>query len=126
LIRDLDFPIRLIVGETVREPDGLAMSSRNVYLSPTERRTATDLSRTLFAARARAGHGEGDARVLEEESRRQLEAAGFAVDYVEAVDGDIMARVQTVSPGVALCAAVRLGKTRLIDNVFLLDRVSPH
>lgn len=122
LVRDLDFPIRLIVGETVREPDGLAMSSRNAYLSPPERRTAADLSRTLFAARARAGHGEGDARVLEEESRRQLEAAGFAVDYVEAVDGDTMARVQTVSPGVALCAAVRLGKTRLIDNVFLLDQ----
>jgi pantoate--beta-alanine ligase len=122
LVRDLDFPIRLIVGEIVREPDGLAMSSRNAYLSPPERRKAADLSRTLFAARARAGHGEGDARVLEEESRRQLEAAGFAVDYVEAVDGDTMARVQTVSPGVALCAAVRLGKTRLIDNVFLLDQ----
>ena len=56
MIRDLDFPIRLVVGETVREPDGLALSSRNAYLSPDERRRATDLSRSLFAARARAEH----------------------------------------------------------------------
>src|SRR5256885_513658 len=62
LIRDLDFPIRLSIGDTVREPDGLAMSSRNAYLSPKERSRATDLSRTLFAARARAGRGETDAR----------------------------------------------------------------
>ena len=121
LIRDLDFPIRLSIGETVREPDGLAMSSRNAYLSPKERTRATDLSRTLFAARGRAGRGETDARRLEEESVRQLEAAGFAVDYVEAADAQTMGRVQTVAPGVALAAAVRLGKTRLIDNVFLLD-----
>ena len=122
LVRDLDFPIRLIVGDIVREPDGLAMSSRNAYLSPAERRTAADLSRTLFAARARAGHGEKDARRLEEESRRQLEAAGFAVDYVDAVDADTMRRAETVAAGVALAAAVRLGKTRLIDNVVLFDR----
>jgi pantoate--beta-alanine ligase len=121
LIRDLDFPIRLSIGETVREPDGLAMSSRNAYLSSDERRRAADLSRTLFAARARAGRGETDARRLEEESLRQLEAAGLSVDYVEAVDGETMGRAQTVTPGVALAAAVRVGKTRLIDNVFLLD-----
>lgn len=121
LIRDLDFPIRLSIGETVREPDGLAMSSRNAYLSAEDRRRAADLSRTLFAARARAGHGETDARRLEEESLRQLEAAGFVVDYVEAVDGETMGRAPAVAPGVALAAAVRLGKTRLIDNVFLID-----
>jgi pantoate--beta-alanine ligase len=123
LIRDLDFPIRLSIGETVREPDGLAVSSRNAYLSPEERHTATDLSRTLFAARARVRHGETDARRLEDESRRQLEAAGFGVDYVEAVNGESIVRVQTISPGVALAAAVRLGKTRLIDNVLLLDQL---
>jgi pantoate--beta-alanine ligase len=121
LIRDLDFPIRLVVGETMREADGLALSSRNAYLSEEERRRATDLSRTLFAARARAEHGEIDALRLEEEARRQLEAAGLAVDYVEAVDAETMERVETVRAGTALAAAVRLGKTRLIDNVFLLD-----
>jgi pantoate--beta-alanine ligase len=121
LVRDLDFPIRIRVGETVRENDGLAMSSRNAYLSPEERRQAADLSRTLFAARARAGHGEADAGRLEEETRAQLAAAGLSVDYVEAVDADTMTRVATVAPGVALAAAVRIGKTRLIDNVFLSD-----
>jgi len=121
LVRDLDFPIRIGVGETVREKDGLAMSSRNAYLSPEERRRAADLSRTLFAARARAEHGETDAGRLEEEARSQLAAAGLSVDYVEAVDAETMTRAATVAPGVALAAAVRLGKTRLIDNVFLSD-----
>ena len=123
MVRDLDFPLRLIVGETIREEDGLAMSSRNAYLSPEERRKAVDLSRTLFAARARAREGsrETSASRLEEDARRQLEAAGLTVDYVEAVDADSMKRVVTVVPGVALAAAIRIGKTRLIDNVFLLD-----
>ncbi len=121
LVRDLDFPIRLIVGETVREPDGLAMSSRNAYLSPEERRKAPDLSRTLQAARTRAGHGESDAGRLEGDARAQLTAAGFEVDYVEAVEADTMRRAAVVCPGVALAAAVKIGKTRLIDNVFLLD-----
>jgi pantoate--beta-alanine ligase len=121
MIRDLDLPIHLVVGEIVREPDGLAMSSRNGYLSAEERRIAPDLSRSLLAARARAAHGESDATSLEKDTRRQLEAAGFAVDYVEAVDAETMRRVRAVAPGVALAAAARLGKTRLIDNVFLLD-----
>jgi len=125
MIRDLDFPIRLVVGETVREPDGLALSSRNAYLSPEERRRATDLSRSLFAARARAEHGERDARILEVDVLRQLAAAGLDVDYVEAVDAETMTRSAEVRPGVALAAAVRLGKTRLIDNVILLDPERP-
>src|SRR5262249_46771970 len=86
MIRDLDLPIRLVVGEVVRETDGLAMSSRNAYLSPDERRRAADLSQTLMAARARAMHGARDARRLEEDALRQLEAARFQVDYVEASD----------------------------------------
>jgi pantoate--beta-alanine ligase len=121
MVRDLDFPVRLFVGETVRESDGLAMSSRNAYLSPEERRRAPDLARSLFAARARAQHGETDAARLEADARQQLEAAGLAVDYVEAVDAESMRRVETVAPGVALAAAVRVGKTRLIDNVILRD-----
>jgi pantoate--beta-alanine ligase len=125
MVRDLDFPLSLVVGETVREADGLALSSRNAYLSPDERRRAADLSRALRACRARAAHGESDARRLEEDARRQLEAAGLAVDYVEAVESDTARRVRAVAPGVALTAAVRLGKTRLIDNVFLLDPAKP-
>jgi pantoate--beta-alanine ligase len=121
MIRDLDLPIRLVVGEVVRETDGLAMSSRNAYLSAEERRRAPDLARTLMAARARAIHGARDARHLEEDTLRQLESARFQIDYVEAVDSLTMRRSPDVRPGVCLAAAVRLGSTRLIDNVYLLD-----
>jgi pantoate--beta-alanine ligase len=125
LIRDLDFPIRLVVGETVRESDGLAMSSRNAYLSAEERQRAAELSRTLFAARARAQHGETGARLLEEQARAQLEAAGLSVEYAEAVEAETMRRADAAGPGVALAVAVRIGKTRLIDNVLLLDPEKP-
>lgn len=121
MVRDLDLPVRLVIGETVRAADGLAMSSRNAYLSADERLRAADLSRTLLAARGRAAHGATDPRQIEEDSRRQLEVAGLEVDYVEAVHADTMKIANRVIPGVALAAAVRLGKTRLIDNVFLID-----
>jgi pantoate--beta-alanine ligase len=121
MLRDLDLPVRLVVGDTVREPDGLAMSSRNAYLMLEERRRAADLSRTLFAARSRAAHGATDARELEAAARKQLEALGFQVDYVEAVDADSMRRADVAAPGVALAAAVHLGATHLIDNVYLKD-----
>jgi pantoate--beta-alanine ligase len=125
MIRDLDLPIRLVVGETVRDADGLAMSSRNAYLSPEDRRRAADFPRTLLAARGRAEHGATDARRLEEDVVRQLEAARFQIDYIEAVDAKTMRRVEKVVPGVALAGAVRLGTTRLIDNVYLLDPPAP-
>ena len=121
MIRDLDLPIRLVVGEIVRETDGLAMSSRNAYLSPDDRRRAPDFARTLLAARARAIHGARDARHIEEETVRQLEALRFQIDYVEAVDALTLRRVKEVRPGICLAAAVRLGSTRLLDNVYLLD-----
>jgi len=121
LIRDLDFPIRLVVCDTVRDPDGLALSSRNSYLSASERKLAVSLSQALFAARARVAGGQRDPVTLERETRARLEEEGFAVDYVKAVDCETMQRPQQVCPGVALAAAVRLGKTRLIDNVVLLD-----
>jgi pantoate--beta-alanine ligase len=121
MVRDLDFPIRLVVGDTVREPDGLAMSSRNAYLDPGDRAKAAALPRALSAARDRAASGQQDARSLESETRRALEDAGLAVDYVEAVDFLTMERRDSVCPGSALAAAVRLNTTRLIDNV-LLDR----
>jgi pantoate--beta-alanine ligase len=123
MVRDLDLPVRLVVGETVRAADGLAMSSRNAYLSPEERVRAADLARTLFAARGRAAHGATDPRQLEEDARKQLEASGLPVDYVEAVHAETMRIANRVIPGVALAAAIRIGKTRLIDNVFLIDPV---
>jgi pantoate--beta-alanine ligase len=119
MIRDLDFPIRLVVGETVREPDGLALSSRNAYLSPEERRTAAALPRALFEARDRAGRGERDAAILTSGIRRELEAAGLRVDYVDIVDPETMTPMADAATGTALAAAVRVGATRLIDNVLV-------
>jgi pantoate--beta-alanine ligase len=119
MIRDLDFPIRLVVGETVREPDGLALSSRNAYLSPEGRRIAAALPRALFEARDAAGRGERAAAVLTSRIRRELEAAGLRVDYVDAVDPETMTPVTDAAAGTALAAAVRVGSTRLIDNVFV-------
>ena len=121
LIRDLDLPIRLVVGQTVRDPDGLALSSRNAYLSAEERSRAAALPRALFAARDLASAGVRDSRELETRTRRVLEAAGLEPDYVEVVDPESMRRTERVAEGSALAAAVRVGSTRLIDNVELLD-----
>jgi pantoate--beta-alanine ligase len=119
MTRDLDFPIRLDIGPTVREPDGLALSSRNAYLSADERRKASGLPRALFAARSRAAAGTAEARELERETREDLQHAGLAVDYVEVVDPETMRRTDRAAAGTALAAAVCIGKTRLIDNVSL-------
>jgi pantoate--beta-alanine ligase len=119
MIRDLDFPVRLIVGETVREPDGLAMSSRNAYLSPADRRLAAAFPRALFEARDSGGCGEHDAARVTAAVRRKLTEAGLAVDYVDVIDPDTMSPVGEAERGSALAAAVRVGSTRLIDNVRL-------
>lgn len=119
MVRDLDFPLRLYVGETVREPDGLALSSRNAYLSADERRKAALFARALRSARDRARAGQRDARLLERETRGELERAGFTVDYVEVVDPETMRRLAAARSGAAIAAAIRIGKTRLIDNIAL-------
>jgi pantoate--beta-alanine ligase len=125
MVRDLDFPIRIVACEIMRDPDGLAMSSRNAYLSAEDRARAAALSRALFAARDRAAAGEKETSALERETRLALEGAGLSVDYVEAVDAETMERATRVVPGVALAAGVRLGKTRLIDNVLLEAERNP-
>lgn len=122
MARDLDFPIRIVDVEIVREADGLALSSRNAYLSAGDRVRAAALPRELFAAASRARPGQ-DARALERDTRAALETAGFEVDYVEAVDRETLSRPETIRRGMALAAAVRMGTTRLLDNVPLLDDV---
>jgi pantoate--beta-alanine ligase len=119
MIRDLDFPIRLVVGETAREPDGLALSSRNAYLSPEDRQIAAAFPRVLFEACNAAGRGERDATHLAGRVRRELEAAGLGVEYALFVDPETMMPVTDAVSGTALAAAVRVGKTRLIDNVLV-------
>ncbi len=122
MVRDLDFPLRVVVCDTIREADGLAMSSRNAFLSSEQRVRAAALSRALFHARDRAASGQTDAKRLEEETREELESAGLPVDYVELVETATMARAEVAGPGAALAAAVRVGKTRLLDNVLFEER----
>jgi pantoate--beta-alanine ligase len=119
MIRDLAFPIRLVVGDTVREADGLAMSSRNAYLSSEDRRLAATFPHTLFQARDAIVGGEVDARRLTGDARRKLEAAGIRVDYVDVVDPESMKSLERAASGSAITAAVRVGTTRLIDNVLV-------
>jgi pantoate--beta-alanine ligase len=119
---DLDLKVRVIGVATLREKDGLALSSRNVYLSPTERAAAPALHRVLKESAARIAAGEPIARVMSE-GWIAIEAAGFAVDYFEARHAETLARVEALSDGpIRLLAAARLGKTRLIDNIAVEGR----
>ena len=122
MVRDLDFPIRLVIGETVRESDGLALSSRNAYLTQEQRKQAALFPKALVAAQARARAGERDSSAIERMTRNALADAGFSIDYVDVVEPETMKPPATIGPTTALAAAVRLGKTRLIDNVLLLER----
>jgi pantoate--beta-alanine ligase len=119
MIRDLDFPIRLVVAETIREPDGLAMSSRNAYLSAGDRRLASEFPRVLFGARDAAARGERDAEKLAAKIGCELADAGIRVEYVNVVDPQTMTPVAEALRGTAIAAAVRIGTTRLIDNVLV-------
>jgi len=115
MIRDLNFPTRLVVCPTVREPDGLAMSSRNAYLGEEERIAATAIPRALFAARD-AGSTEPEA--LEETVREALTSEPLiALEYVSANDAATLGPVEPKTGEILLSLAARVGKTRLIDNV---------
>lgn len=118
VVRDLDIPVAVRGAATVREADGLAMSSRNAYLTAAERAVAPALYRTLSGLADRlAGGGEAAAPLLDR-ARRELLAAGFAaVDYVELRDAATLAPLDRADRPARLLAAVRLGKARLIDNV---------
>ncbi|NRG19191.1 pantoate--beta-alanine ligase [Rhizobiales bacterium] len=116
MARDLNIPTEIIGAPTVREPDGLAMSSRNVYLSPEERRTAASLPEILREAVERIVGGEDTHDVLPI-SRQRLEARGFKVDYLELRDGDTLGPVTDDTRSRRILVAAWLGKTRLIDNM---------
>ena len=115
-VRDLDIPIEIVGVPTVREADGLAMSSRNAYLSAQERKTAPMLYRTLSETAEKIAGGGKVAAVLED-GRAALAQVGFRVDYLELCDADSLAARDTLIHPCRLLAAVWLGKTRLIDNV---------
>ena len=118
MIRDLNFPIKMVIAPIVREADGPAKSSRNKYLSPAERQNALVLSRSLREARAELEKGEKDLVKITAEIAAKITAAGGKVDYVEAVDADELEPV-TVYQGrpVMIALAAYFGTTRLIDNL---------
>lgn len=117
MARDLDLGVKVVGIPTVREKDGLAMSSRNAYLSEHERKMAPVLYRTLNASAQAIKQGETIARVLEQ-GRAHIEQAGFALDYLEARNAQTLAKAKSLKDGpLRLLVAAKIGQTRLIDNV---------
>jgi pantoate--beta-alanine ligase len=115
MVADLSMPIEILGVATVREPDGLAMSSRNAYLSPAERVRALSLSRALFGARDRAAAGLRDAALLLQEARDALDVD--RLDYLELCDAATLVPIVAVDRPAVLLVAGFIGRTRLIDNV---------
>ncbi len=116
LVRDLDIPVRIEVCPTVREPDGLALSSRNAHLSAEDRARATALHAALAAVQDAAGEGERDPAALRARAHAVLSTAGIAPDYLELVAGDTLAPVSRIDGAVLAVVAAHVGETRLIDN----------
>jgi len=120
MTRDLNFPIEIVICPIVREPDGLAMSSRNVYLEPEQRKAATVLSRALQAAKEAYEEGERDADKIRGNMKEVLASEPLAnVQYVSCADYDTLKELNTVTGKALLSMAVFIGKTRLIDNIVL-------
>lgn len=120
MVRDLNFPLDIVVGETMREENGLAMSSRNAYLSDAERRAAGVLYRALSAARDAYLRGERDGETLRARMREVLNQEPRArVEYVSAADPLTLQEAKEIDNAVLLSLAVRFGATRLIDNILV-------
>ncbi|MFL6237132.1 MAG: pantoate--beta-alanine ligase [Thermoanaerobaculia bacterium] len=120
MVRDLHLPIEIVPGPTVREADGLAMSSRNAYLSSGERQAATVLHRALRAAETAVSEGERRGDAVRERLREVLNTEPLArVEYAEVVDAETFQPVETLRGRLVLPLAVRIGRTRLIDNIRL-------
>ena len=119
LVRDLDVPVRIEVCPTVRDPDGLALSSRNAYLTDAERARALALSRALRAADAAVEAGERDGTAVLRVARAELDDAGIEPEYLELRSATDLSPVERVNGSTLLAVAARVGRARLIDNVVL-------
>ncbi len=121
LVRDLELPVKIVGMPIIREPDGLALSSRNAYLAPDERQQALALSRALARTREQFSHGERDAHQLLATARAVIaESPSVRLDYLELVDAETLAPVETtLTQSAVLAVAAFVGKTRLIDNISL-------
>src|ERR1700683_5414729 len=120
MVRDLNFPVEVVVGPIVREPDGLAMSSRNAYLNPQDRKQALVLYRSLTLVKKLADQGERGAAKLIAAARNEIAAEAAArLDYFEIVNPDTLDPVEDISRRALAAVAAYFGATRLIDNVML-------
>jgi len=119
LVRDLDLPVRIIVGPIVRDPDGLALSSRNLYLSADERTRALSISQALREAEDRYARGERDALALRRWVQDRVQAAGGRIDYVDCVCRSTLQPLDRIQGPALLAVAAFFGRTRLIDNAYL-------
>jgi pantoate--beta-alanine ligase len=120
MVRDLDFPVEIVACPIVREADGLAMSSRNAYLDPQQRKQALALQRALMRVKRSWEAGERDAGKLLAEGREEVAGEkSIRLDYFEIVDPDSLDAVETAANGVLVAVAAFVGSTRLIDNIVL-------
>lgn len=119
MIEDLNYNTEVVICPIVREKDGLAMSSRNTYLSPEERELAPVLYKSLKMAESMVELGEKDAEKIKEEVKRKLNEANVKIDYVEIVDADTLEKKYKLEGKILIAAAIYIGKTRLIDNTVI-------
>jgi pantoate--beta-alanine ligase len=122
MTHDLRFPVEIIACPIVRERDGLAMSSRNVYLNPDERKRALVLHRALEAAESVFNSGQTDAAQITGAARSQFDRERIAPDYIELLDPDTLEPVSRVTKPTLLAVAAKVGTTRLLDNTILIPR----
>jgi pantoate--beta-alanine ligase len=116
---DLDVPVRIVLGPTIREADGLAMSSRNVYLDDSSRASAPAIYRSLRAAKERIETGDRDPVAVAAGVARMMREGGFEVEYASVVDGAALEAIERIEGIVLIACAGRIGGTRLIDNIAL-------
>lgn len=121
LVKDLDLPVQIVGVPTVRDEDGLALSSRNAYLSPQERKTALSLHRALLAVSKAFADGERRGKALEEAMEKELHLPGIVLEYAEVVDGCSLERLAQVKEHARAVVAARVGKARLIDNLLIAE-----
>lgn len=116
---DLDFPVKVVLGPVIREPNGLAMSSRNMYLSEGDREKASSIFRALQAAAGAVKGGERDPDRVRDLLKRAMSEAAIDVEYAEVVDGRTMGRIEKIEGAVLIAVAARISGVRLIDNIAL-------
>jgi pantoate--beta-alanine ligase len=119
LVADLDIPVRIAICPTIREPDGLALSSRNVHLKGADRERALALKRGLDATAAAVAAGERDPQAVAAAGRAAMAALGIEPEYLALVSPDDLAPVRRINGSVLVAVAARVGSTRLIDNTIL-------